>query len=95
MPENKSEVARLMRQIEMEYEAARQGLSGYAQVARHDFITARMENIGEHHVALQQLIGEQKAIRFLAKVFEGKNTGTEEAQSENGEPPASIQERSG
>lgn len=95
MPENKSEVARLMRQIQMEYEAAQQGLSGLAAVSRHDFITARMENIGEHHVALQQLIGEQKAIHFLAQVFEGKNTETEETQSENGEPTAPDQGRLG
>ena len=83
MPENKSEVARLMRQIEMEYEAAQQGLSGYAQMARHDFITARMEQIGEHHATLQQIIGEQKAIHFLVKVFEGQSAEAEKTQGDS------------
>lgn len=95
--ENKSEVARLMRQIELEYEAARRGLTGYAITAKHEFITARMERIGEHHSALQELIGAQKAIHFLVKVFEGKGTGTEEteqAQGDKGESPASNQEGS-
>ena len=43
---NKSEVARLMQRIDEEYEAAERGLSGLAQVAQHEFITARMERIG-------------------------------------------------
>ena len=92
--ENRSEVARLMRQIELEYEAAQRGLTGYAEVAKHAFITARLEKIGEHHASLQQLIGEQKAAHFLVTVFEGKNTESEEAQGKKGEPPASTQGRS-
>ena len=38
-----SEVARLLQQIEMEYEAAKRGLEGYAIVSRHEFITARYD----------------------------------------------------
>ena len=42
--ESKSEVARLMRRITLEHQAARYGLTGLAYgTARHDFITARME----------------------------------------------------
>ncbi len=51
-----SEVARLLQQIDMEYEAAQRGLEGMAITARHDFITARMENIAQHHRSLAQLI---------------------------------------
>jgi len=37
--ENKSEVARLMQQIELEYEAAQRGLYGFAYgAAKHEFI---------------------------------------------------------
>jgi hypothetical protein len=48
--ENKSEVARLMRQISEANEAAYQALYGLAQgTAQHAFITARMERMGECH----------------------------------------------
>jgi len=44
--ENKSEVARLMRQISEANEAAYQALYGLAQgTAQHAFITARMERM--------------------------------------------------
>ncbi len=94
--ENRSEVARLMRQIELEYEAAQRGLTGYAEVAKHAFITARLEKIGEHHALLQQLTGEQKAAHFLVTVFEGYNTGTEpeQAQNESGEYEKTISDGS-
>jgi hypothetical protein len=42
MQENKSEIARLRQQIALEEEAAYRGFYGYATVARHDFIEARM-----------------------------------------------------
>ena len=41
-----SEVARLLQQIEMEYKAAKRGLEGYAIVSRHEFITARYDQVG-------------------------------------------------
>ena len=44
-----SEVARLRRRIEEEYEAAERAMHGYAVTARHEFITARMEKIGACH----------------------------------------------
>jgi hypothetical protein len=37
----RSEVARLMEEIELSYEAARLALSGYAVTANHAFIAAR------------------------------------------------------
>ena len=67
MNENKSEVARLMQRIDEEYEAAERGLNGFAQVEQHEFITARMERIGEHYEDLQQLVGEQEACRLLVE----------------------------
>ena len=69
--ENKSEVARLMRQIELEYEAAQRGMYGFpAGAAKHEFITARMENMGRCHEQLITLVGEQEATRALAQALE-------------------------
>ncbi len=69
--ENKSEVARLMRQIELEYEAAQRGMYGFAAgAAKHEFITARMENMGRCHEKLKTLVGEQEAVKALAQALE-------------------------
>ncbi len=57
--EPKSEVARLMRQIDLEVEAGKQALYGLAEgTARHEVITKRMETIGGFHEELEALIGE-------------------------------------
>lgn len=53
----KSEVARAMRQIDLELEAADRGLHRFATTARHDFINARMQRSGEY---LLQLINQGK-----------------------------------
>lgn len=50
-----SEVARAMRQIDLEMEAAEHLEHGFAITARHDFINARMQRQGEH---ILQLIDE-------------------------------------
>lgn len=57
--EQRSEVARLLAQITAEYEAAERGLTGLAMgVSQHDFITARMEHMGQLHSELQTLVGD-------------------------------------
>jgi hypothetical protein len=63
-----------MQQITEEYEAAQRGLSGTAITATHEFITARMENIGRCHEHLKQLVGESDAIVLVAQSLEGANT---------------------
>jgi hypothetical protein len=64
--EHGSEVVRLLTQISREYEAAQYGLSGLAQgVSRHNFITRRMEHIGDLYTQLSGLIGDQ-AIPLIA-----------------------------
>lgn len=71
-----SEVARLMRQIELEQEAAERALhSPAAGTARHDFITQKMERIGEHHQVLKGLVGEEKAIALVAEAIQGGPLG--------------------
>jgi hypothetical protein len=64
--EHRSEVARLLAQITVEYEAAQRGLIGFAYGAsQHEFITARMENMGQIHSQLQTIVGEE-AIGLIA-----------------------------
>jgi hypothetical protein len=57
--EPRSEVARLLSQISAEYEAAQRGLSGFAYgTSQHEFITARMEHMGQLHNQLQLIVGD-------------------------------------
>lgn len=56
-----SEVARLRRQIELEYEAAQRALTSPAIIARHDFITQRMENMSRYMSQLVELVGPLQA----------------------------------
>jgi hypothetical protein len=61
-----SEVARLLSQITAEYEAAQRGLTGLAfGTSQHEFITARMENMGQLHSELQTIVGDS-AIALIA-----------------------------
>ena len=49
MNKQRSEVAQLLQQISLEYEAATRGLKGLsAGSAKHSFITARLEQIGAY-----------------------------------------------
>ncbi len=62
----KSEIARLLRQIELEYQAAQRALTGPALgAAQHAFITARNENIARYHEQLVAQVGEQSAIALV------------------------------
>jgi hypothetical protein len=64
-------VARLMRQIELEYEAAQRSMYGFAAgIGKHEFITARMENMGRCHEQLITLVGEREATKALAQALE-------------------------
>jgi len=64
--EQRSEVAQLLSQISEEYEAAQRGLSGLSSgSSRHDFITARMENMGRIHTQLHSIVGDA-AIAMIA-----------------------------
>ena len=64
--EHGSEVARLLSQISAEYEAAQQGLKGLSYgMSQHEFITAKMENMGQLHSQLQSIVGDA-AIAMIA-----------------------------
>lgn len=63
-----SEVARLLAQINEEYEAAQRGLSGLAQgTSQHRFINKRMERIGECHSQLRSILGNEAMILIAAQ----------------------------
>jgi tRNA splicing ligase len=66
---NQSEVARILEEISLEYEAAQRGLYGFAYgAAKHEFITARMENMGNLHSKLQDIVGDS-AIALVAETL--------------------------
>jgi hypothetical protein len=59
--ENKSEVVRLLQQIDEAYEAAHTALYGLAAgIARHDFIQAKLDHLEQHHEQLVDLINSEK-----------------------------------
>jgi len=66
-----SEVARLLAEIELSYQAAKRGLSGLADgTAKHEFITKRMERIEEGRVALVGIVGSERAMELIAQTLE-------------------------
>jgi hypothetical protein len=70
---NQSDVARVLTQIGNEYESAQNALYGFANgTARHEFITARMENMGHLHTQLQGLVGDDQAMALIADQLDGR-----------------------
>ena len=63
--ENKSDVARLMKDIELRYESAKQGLQGTAIKGRHDFITHETERILASLEQLERTVGQKEAYRLV------------------------------
>jgi hypothetical protein len=76
----KSEVARFRQQQALEEEAARLALYGYAEVARHDRIIARMERGGQR---ILRLIEEGKHKEALA-LMNTEHWGEEAEMTKNG-----------
>jgi hypothetical protein len=77
-----SEVAQMRAQIELEYEAMKRGLVGVAAgVAKHRFIVAKMERVGQLTDRLAQQIGQEQANTIAAqtyiRIMEGTTDGAE------------------
>ena len=73
MNKQKSELAQLLQQISLEYEAATRGLTGLsAGSAKHSFITARLEQIGVYHERLVSMVGEVQATQLVIELAEEK-----------------------
>jgi hypothetical protein len=62
-----SEVARLMQQIALEYQAAQRALESVAMTAQHAFITKRMENMSSMRDELAMHVGEVAATMMLCE----------------------------
>jgi hypothetical protein len=62
-------IAELRRKIQEEYEAAQRGLHGFAEVGKHERITAHMDRMGELHEELSKI--DEGADQFLVEVMEG------------------------
>ena len=78
---NRSEVAQLRQQIELQLEALQRAMYGLATgTARHAFIQARMERIGACQDRLAEQVGETVANQIVcsmyAEVMERKLIGT-------------------
>jgi hypothetical protein len=69
---NESEVARIRLSILAEHEAGQRALYDLAAgPARHDFITAKQQRIGEHFHSLAIIVGsEQEAIAIAAETLQ-------------------------
>jgi ABC-type Fe2+-enterobactin transport system substrate-binding protein len=67
---NRSEVAQLYHQIEVQLEAMRRGMSGFATGrSRHDFIRAHMDNVGGCQDALSRYVGEDAADQVIYSLY--------------------------
>ena len=65
-----SEVARLRHQIELELEAMQRGMMDFAVgAARHDFIRARMKQVGNYQDKLAEHIGNADASRVVCTLY--------------------------
>jgi hypothetical protein len=61
----KSEVAQLRERIELEIQAMRAGLTGYASVSRHDIINHKYDQLGSYQQQLEHHIGATAAIEVV------------------------------
>ncbi len=64
-----SEIARLREQIELECEAMRLALHGYAVVASHKAIEQKYNALRQHHEALEQLVGKEEANSIVIETY--------------------------
>ena len=64
-----SEVAQLRRKIELECEAMRLALYGYAAVASHEVIEQRYTALGKHREALEHLVGKEEANIIVIEIY--------------------------
>ena len=64
-----SEVARIRKQIELECEAMKQALYGYAIVASHDAINHKYTNLGRYQEELELHIGKEEANAIVMETY--------------------------
>ena len=64
-----SEVVRLCRQIELECEAMRLALYGYATVASHELIEQKYNALRKCQEDLEQLVGKEEANCIVVQTY--------------------------
>jgi hypothetical protein len=64
-----SEVARLRRQLELECEAMKRGLEGYAIMAQHKIIEKKYKSFAKTQEELEKLVGEEQAAQMAADMY--------------------------
>lgn len=65
-----SEIAQLRQRIELELLAMRRGLSGLSSgTARHEFIHARMDQVGRCQDCLADQVGEHTAATMVCQLY--------------------------
>lgn len=69
MPQEGSEIAHLMREIEQRTASARMMMESYAEVASHDVIQRKMESIGVCRDRLEQLVGAEEAGKLFVQAY--------------------------
>ena len=68
---SKSEIVRLSQQFTREFQAAQMAARGLVVgVARHEFITKRMENMEKIRRELAQVMGDQAATEAMVRLLE-------------------------
>jgi hypothetical protein len=85
MTENKSEIACLLQRIELEEEAAQRGLYGFAVVASHELITARMERGAERILRLITEGKHDEAVALMNTEMWGVEVEEEQAGAGDGQ----------
>jgi DNA transposition AAA+ family ATPase len=68
IPGCESEVAQILAKIEAECVAAQRGMTGFAESARHECITARLENMGRLHEQLRTIVGDEATRLFVERL---------------------------
>ena len=66
--DNKSEIDRIRAQIELEYQAATRVFTEFTEVARHEYINQRQENIAACFNELRQYMTSQAAMEVILEV---------------------------
>ena len=64
-----SEIARLRRQIELECEAMRLALEGFASVASHQIIEQRYNRLGQFQADLEKHVGKEEAKSIVVEIY--------------------------
>jgi hypothetical protein len=63
-----SKIKSLREQIDTEYQAAQYGFTGPAQgISKHEFITKRMDRIGQIQEELEKVVGKEEAKRIIVE----------------------------